>query len=165
MYYHFDNHVHRAKYTSIDQVAIINHNMGLVNRFPFLLPRNTFSDEVVDDYDYTWTELDAMPEAWRKTFGEQMAAELDEVLKKENFSEKYRIVQIKEKFGGLRWYDNGVPTSIHKEVRDIIRKYEDLSKKICIRCGKPATHMTRGWITYVCEECFNLIEKKGIVVI
>lgn len=165
MYYHFDNHVHRAKYTSIDQVAIINHNMGLVNRFPFLLPRNTFSDEVVDDYDYTWTELDAMPEAWCKTFGEQMAAELDEVLKKENYSEKYRIVQIKEKFGGLRWYDNGVPTSIHKEVRDIIRKYEDLSEKICIRCGKPATHTTSGWITYVCEECFNLIEKKGIVVI
>ena len=106
-----------------------------------------------------------MPEAWRKTFGEQMAAELDEVLKKENYSEKYRIVQIKEKFGGLRWYDNGVPTSIHKEVQDIIRKYENLSEKICIRCGKPATHKTSGWITYVCEECFNLIEKKGIVVI
>lgn len=37
-------------------------NKELVEEFPFLLPRNRFTGEVPKDYDYSYTELDAMPE-------------------------------------------------------------------------------------------------------
>ena len=54
----------------------------------------------------TYTELDAMPEGWRKTFGIQMCKEIKYYLKKAGMLHSYRITQIKEKYGCLEWYDN-----------------------------------------------------------
>lgn len=78
----------------------------------------------------TYTELDAMEPGWRKTFGIKMCKEIKTALKKNNCLRKYRITQIKEKFGTLRWYDTGAP----KEVYNIISKYEQISAKTCIDC-------------------------------
>ena len=72
-------------------------------------------------------------------------------LKKNNCLKQYRITQIKEKFGGLRWYDNGAP----RELYDIINKYEDLSYRTCIVCGRPAKYISRGWISPYCEDCIG----------
>ena len=35
------------------------------------MPRNRWTGEVPEDYDYSYTELDSMPDGWRKAFGEQ----------------------------------------------------------------------------------------------
>ena len=51
-------------------------NRNLIERFSFLLPRNCWTGKVPEDYDYSYTELDAMPDGWRKTFGEQLCEEL-----------------------------------------------------------------------------------------
>ena len=48
----------------------------------------------------------------------------------------------------LRWYDCNTTTDIQK----IIDKYEDISMKTCIVCGKPATYISRGWISPYCDE-------------
>lgn len=98
----------------------------------------------------TYTELDSMPEGWRKAFGIQMCKELKAQLKKDHYLYKYRITQIKEKFGYLHWYDEGSS----REVQDIISKYEDISWNTCINCGKPATKITSGWISPYCDDCF-----------
>ena len=66
---------------------------------------------------------------------------------------EYRILEIKEKYGTLRWYDNGSPTM--SKINDIIDYYEDLSMCYCINCGKPVRYKTLGYITYVCPECFS----------
>lgn len=129
--------------------STIEQNKELVKLYPFLLPRNRFSGKVSDDYDYSYTELDAMPWGWRKAFGEQLCAELREALIRANFLYKYRIVQIKEKYGSLRWYDNGAP----EEARKIINKYESLSGHTCIKCGAPATCLTTMWIEPYCSAC------------
>lgn len=100
----------------------------------------------------TYTELEAMPWGWRKTFGLQMCKEIKQALLKAGGRKalrKYRIMQIKEKFGGLRWYDS----YSNKEVWDIIGKYEQISYKICIECGKPATCISTGWISPYCDDC------------
>lgn len=47
----------------------------------------------------TYTELDAMPKGWRKCFGIQMCKEIKASLKRSNYLYKYRIMQIKEKYG------------------------------------------------------------------
>ena len=60
-------------------------------------------------------------------------------------------MDIKEKYGTLRWYDAGAP----KEVYDIIHKYEELSFRTCIECGKPAKYITQGWISPYCEDCIK----------
>ena len=49
-------------------------NQKLIERFPFLIPRNRWTGKVPEDYDYSYTELDSMPDGWRKAFGEQMAS-------------------------------------------------------------------------------------------
>ena len=59
-------------------------------------------------------------------------------------------VQVKEKFGGLRFYVDSATSEIHT----IISFAESLSMSICEFCGttKNVGH-TSGWITTICEEC------------
>lgn len=132
------------------------YNKKLIESYPFLLPRNRFTGEVSEDYDYSCTELDDMPSGWRIAFGEQMCEEIANLLKKANYIDNYHIVQIKEKYGSLRWYDSGVPQKNYDaELYSITEKYEELSKKTCIICGKPAKWITKGWIMPICDECKN----------
>lgn len=123
------------------------NNKELIEKYPFLLPRNRFTGEIPEDYDYSWTELDAMSDGWRKAFGIDMCEEIRIALG--DYVEKYRITQIKEKYGELRWYDFGAPEG----VEEIINKYTKLSRKTCIICGKPATRVSIGWIMPFCDEC------------
>lgn len=129
-------------------------NRELCEKYPWLIPTNRWTGEVVEDYDYDYTELDSMPDGWRIAFGDQMVEELNQELVKGGFVNDYRITQIKEKYGGLRWYDNGNT----KEGYNIINKYESLSRRTCICCGKPAKYITFGWISPFCEDCIKDIE-------
>lgn len=125
-------------------------NKKLIEKYPFLLPHNRWTDEVSEDYDYSYTELDAMPDGWRIAFGEQMCEEIRQELEQVGYLDKYRISQIKEKYGSLRWYDFGCT---EKMSREIIPKYEKISAYTCIRCGKPATRITTGWFCPFCDDC------------
>lgn len=59
-----------------------------------------------------------------------------------------QAIQVKEKFGGLRFYvDSGT-----KEVYDIIDKFESYSYKVCEVCGVPGTKRGGGWIRTLCDE-------------
>ena len=101
----------------------------------------------------SYTELDAMESGWRKTFGIQMCKEIRTALLKKGWKYlfNYRILQIKEKYGTLRWYD----ANSTKEIFEIIDKYEDLSYHTCINCGKPATKISTGWICPYCDNCIG----------
>ena len=131
-------------------------NKELCEKYPWLIPTNRWTGEIVEDYDYGYTELDQMPEGWRIAFGDQMVGELNQEFVKGGFVNDYRITQIKEKYGGLRWYDNGNT----KEGYNIINKYESLSRKTCICCGKPAKYITLGWISPFCEDCIKDINDR-----
>lgn len=99
-----------------------------------------------------YTELDAMPTGWRKAFGLQMCKEIkQELLKTKGHMRDYRIDQIKEKYGGLRWYDHNTTEGVQR----IIRKYEALSYVTCVDCGKPATKISKGWICPYCDDCIG----------
>lgn len=116
----------------------------------------------------SYTELDALETGWLIKFGEDICREIRNSLlhtytkdlnvysikyliayiKGIKLLLNYRIMQIKEKFGFLHWYSEGET----EEIRNIINKYEDISYKTCIVCGKDAKYMTRGWICPYCEE-------------
>ena len=128
-------------------------NKELISRFPFLMPRHVWTDTLLEDYDYEFTLMDDIPYGWRVAFGEQMCQEIMDELVASHYADAYRVVQIKEKYGGLRWYDNGAPTRL---AREILPKYEDLSEHTCIHCGKPAKYVSRGWILPFCEDCIKL---------
>lgn len=146
---------------SKEEKETIKANKKLVKEFPFLLPKNRYNNHVPHDYDYTYTELDAMPDEWRKVFGIEMCERIKKCLIKADYLNKYRISQIKEKYGTLCWYDMGVPVSISEEYYNIINYYEDKSMLVCLDCGKPTKYVTNGWIEYICDDCLtNILEKQ-----
>jgi hypothetical protein len=59
-----------------------------------------------------------------------------------------QICQVKEKFGGLRFYINSAPDEVHK----LIREAENKSLEICEVCGNPGKQRNDGWIKTLCEE-------------
>ena len=126
-------------------------NEELINRYPWLTPRNRFTDQPYKNEEYLYTELDAMPEGWRKAFGEQMCEEMNQEMltwsKKEY--DGFRIMQIKEKWGALRVYVNYGSEKLY----DIIAKYTTTSRVTCLQCGRPAKWISRGWICPWCDDC------------
>ena len=118
-------------------------NLFLIIRFPFLYAGTL-----------RWTKLDWMPEGWREKFGIYMCIDMRKALLKDGglkalFS--YRVDDIKEKYGRLRWYDNW--NSDRTEA--VVDYYEDLSMCYCISCGKPVRYATRGWVSYLCADCYH----------
>jgi hypothetical protein len=63
--------------------------------------------------------------------------------------------QVKEKFGGLRFYIGPVNQENSKQVYDIIEKYETLSYKTCEVCGTTGKRRPGGWVKTLCNECFK----------
>lgn len=59
------------------------------------------------------------------------------------------VVQVKEKFGGLRYYIHGGDEYIY----NLISKAEDETFKICEKCGKPGKLRTKGWYYTLCNKC------------
>lgn len=148
----------------MNRLDIQERNRLLCQRYPFLTPRDRWTDEVCYDDPYDpglddWTLLDDMPKGWRIAFGEQMCEEIRNALLEsggEDALNAYRIEQIKEKYGALRWYGN----STDKKVLDIIDHYEDLSEETCIRCGKHATQVSCKWISPFCDDCAELLSNQ-----
>lgn len=131
-------------------------NWILINKYPFLMPKywncDTMQYEVDEDYDYFFTKLDEMPDGWKKAFGEMICEEIYNALVECGGLDVYRIEQIKEKFGQLRWYS----FPYYEKVERIINKYSVLSENICIICGKPDVPMTHnGWSSPYCKKCFT----------
>ncbi len=99
----------------------------------------------------TFTEWDVVEPGWNKAFGKQYLKELKKQLKKDKMLYKWRITDIKEKFGTFRLYCNYGSDELY----NIIHKYEELSWNTCIKCGKPATYTSKGWISPYCDDCVN----------
>lgn len=145
--------------TQIEKIRA--YNKALIEKYPWLRIRNQedfdpYPTEEFNEYDWTW--LDDMPDGWRIAFSERMCEELQKELERVNFVDKYRIVQIKEKYGDLRWYTGGVP--INSSLDDIARKYERMSEELCIRCGAPAKWESVGWISPYCNDCKEYFEQE-----
>ena len=120
----------------------------------------------IHDYPLQWihcipshNEYDALETGWKIAFGKQLLDELKAELKRVNFLYKYRIFDIKEKHGSLQWDSGAVPAD--SNIYNITRKYENLSYNYCIHCGKPTKWVTRGWITYICDECAHKTRRDG----
>jgi hypothetical protein len=78
----------------------------------------------------------------------------------------YKIIQIKEKFGSLRYY---YTTEVRESaVREAMQRYvaqaETVSKNICESCGgKSEICKTKtGWLKAFCDECLKTRALEGM---
>lgn len=72
-----------------------------------------------------------------------------EHLNKDGGNRKVVIAQIKEKFGGLRYYADG---DLDENMYGAIDFAESLSYTICEECGEPGKLRTGGWIRTLCDK-------------
>lgn len=58
-------------------------------------------------------------------------------------------VQVKEKFGALRFYTGGPSTDY---IRGMIAMAESMSEVTCEECGSPGKRRSGGWIKTLCDK-------------
>ena len=120
----------------------------LIKVYPYLMPRNVWTDEIASDYNYDHIRGEfELPPGWERLFL-LYCMHLKPILVKHNYVDKFRFTQIKEKYGRLRMYDNGSPTEGH----NLESTFGVMSGYICEYCGKKATYETHGWIEVLCKE-------------
>ena len=72
----------------------------------------------------------------------------------------FKVAQVKEKFGTLRFYvsitDDNASDEQHNKIIDLINSAEARSASICEDCGKYGEIRTRNFrISTLCDECFQ----------
>lgn len=79
-----------------------------------------------------------------------LLADLDRDLRK--VYPDYRVVQVKEKFGGLRFYIDAVPEGVYDRLAARIREAEALAAVTCERCGAAGSlRQRRHWWRTLCD--------------
>ena len=114
-----------------------DRNRELVAEYPWL-----------DIGDRQLTLLDMLPMGWSGLILD-MCKEIKRELVKYNLVSKYQVIEAKEKWYELRWYDGLDDLSpMPSVITDIVCKYEVQSREVCTMCGrsKPKDQM-------LCDMC------------
>lgn len=70
----------------------------------------------------------------------------------------FEIVQIKEKFGMLRFYANYKRIYDGRcQISNIVQAYENGSTFICENCGSYGRPRRKGWIKTLCHTCTKVV--------
>lgn len=92
-------------------------------------------------------------EGWHPLI-EKLCADIKSVLKEDDM---FRVEQVKEKFGTLRFYYSG---STNTDVRELVWEAEEKTGKICEVCGKAGKTRGKGWLTTLCKQHFQERQEK-----
>ena len=113
--------------------------------------------ELENKYDFLkkYNYLECLPTGWVLCFGKLFCEDLAVAIDVDGIK-NYQVLQAKEKFGELRWYDNGGET-----VQKVIDDYAHLSRHVCIVCGQMYVPIIDdGWVSPSCQDCYR--EVRGI---
>lgn len=130
----------------------VEENKALIEKYPILIPKHSFTGKVVDGYDYSYTCLDQMPAGWAKAFGIPLFEDIQNEVNtwKKEARDDFYFTDIKEKFGELRIYTS----TMNDKLFEILEAYCAISRNVCIVCGKLDVPMVnRGWISPYCRNC------------
>jgi hypothetical protein len=86
-------------------------------------------------------------EGWNQLI-DDLCTELD------NRFVQVKVRQIKEKFGGLRFYVDLLPDpyEVTDAAQKVIWEYEDKSYHVCEVCGEPGKLHAKGWYQTLCDK-------------
>lgn len=81
---------------------------------------------------------------------DELATTIDRILESDKqLANSFIVIQVKEKFGTLRFYTSPTPDVIHY----LCEFAEAMSSHICESCGMPGKPNDRGWIRTLCQTC------------
>ena len=93
----------------------------------------------------------------KQSVGEGWSGLIDAIFnKRDELNLDVKIVQVKEKWGGLRVYTGAFyDDAVHTEFDKFLIEMEKQSFTICETCGKPGKLRSGGWYRTVCDEHAN----------
>lgn len=104
-------------------------------------------------YFLSWYHI--VPQGWRKSVLIPLSKELKRELKREHILYDFSFLDCKEKYGRLDLY----PYYTTDEIDKILAKYEYISERTCIHCGRCADYITNSFITPLCKDCISDYQK------
>jgi len=120
--------------------------------------------KLFDKFDYMFLDRTLDPSKTSMCWGFQcgdgwfgllfdLCLKIDTYLNKHSkIKERFKVNQVKEKFGSLRFYVYPCDDTL----TDIIVEAEDLSAITCEVCGKLGKiHSVRGWKSCLCNKCLK----------
>lgn len=122
---------------------------------------NERKDYIADSRQHVLSQFNkyGIPDGWRKSVVPKLVDELVDVLGPH--VDDFVISDCKEKFGELRvywYYENPIGDDLlYDKIEEIIGKYELISRKTCVKCGRLATTQSRGWILPFCPGCIKFV--------
>ena len=115
--------------------------------------------ELVEEYPWLnigyeqLTLLDTLPRGWHDLILD-MCKEIKQELVKYDLVSKYEVVEAKEKWYGLSWYDGLSDLSpMPSTITDIVCKYEMQSREVCMMCGRSKPKDKE-----ICDRCMHVID-------
>lgn len=139
-------------YMLLDELmANIQNRIENVNRWR---KRGKHKYKFLEKWSYNLRIRSAQKQKMRKKLGEWIEKNSPKIYEPPL---TIQIDQIKEKFGGLRFYFTGGDDYID----GLVSMAENLSYHICEICGSTKDiGYTKGWITTMCRECYEKNPKK-----
>ncbi len=123
---------------------------ALVRDFPHL-----YRDRHGDTRDTRMCDGFAAGDGWEPLI-RRLAEKLEPIARESDL----RAVQVKEKFGELRFYVRSadgarvLPVAISETVRTAINAAEEESRRTCEHCGAAGSYRNfKGWLMVLCEAC------------
>lgn len=111
---------------------------------------NELSNKLINDFPHIFTNMKYIEcgDGW---FG--LIYKICDYINKFDKDIECQAVQIKEKFGGLRFYVAKAPTAVY----NFIDMFERFSFYVCEECGTTINVTTDGksWVKTLCDKCRN----------
>lgn len=85
----------------------------------------------------------------------ELCSKIEQILTRLPEDERgFQVAQVKEKFGGLRFYIDGPKNKeAYDDIQVLIGNAESACYKLCEDCGNPGTRRNSGWIKVRCDDC------------
>jgi len=113
----------------------------------------TWTDKLTYNYPLMFVDRWALPtvlEGWHPIV-ERVCA----FIAKHDLNNEVKVVQVKEKLAGLRFYYYIKDTSseLYTNIEEVVRAAEIEASKTCEYCGAPGKMVGKGWVKTMCEPC------------
>lgn len=125
-------------------------------------------ESLMDDYDWIDATICGLDAGWAIAFGAELINDM-EIAKKNtyippdendedhSFDSKFKLIQIKEKFGSLRFYAYGMTEAMSA----VVSVYEIIAYHACIKCGNIQNiARTDERMQPICRQCARLEDSK-----
>ena len=128
-------------------------NEKVIEYCPYLWPRGQYTHRKDQNYDYSYSVFDYVPDGWRKKFILDFCKELNIILDKLTYTEEnpYIPTRINSIFGHFTVHS----TWTNPEIDELVKKYENIGLHTCVDCG--STAIVRGELTGTpyCKDCMQ----------